>query len=81
MFVTLFFFCYEFDFVGMFTRRACLSLMARIEATMACLQARTETMIACLQLLMARTTTTKVWLQERIVATLAGLQLGDNNGK
>jgi hypothetical protein len=29
----------------------------------------------------ARTTTTKVWLQERIVATLAGLQLEDNNGK
>jgi hypothetical protein len=34
---------------------------------------RTTTMIACLQLLMARTTTTKVRLQERIVATLAGL--------
>jgi hypothetical protein len=67
--------------VGMFTKRVCLSLMARIVEMMACLQARTTKMIACLQLLMARTSTTKVWLHERIVATLAGLQLGDNNGK
>jgi hypothetical protein len=65
----------------MFTRRACLSLMARTTTTMAYLQERTTTPIACLQLLMARTTTTEVWLHERIVATLAGLQLGDNNGK
>ena len=69
------------EIVGMFTRRACLSLMARKKTTMACLQARTITTIASLQLFMEKTTTTKVWLQDRIVATLAGLQLGDNNGK